>query len=159
MVVSTAEKAHVMRQVGAEKANVSEPLWKRRKRRDDDRNRGPVVAPGGVWRVPVFLARWLSGAEVARARFRLQCGTWEPLAAMLPIRGWTWSVKGRTPSGWNREGQSTDAWQGDGPPRSSDETPVMGAEQRGRVVLVRLLVNRSAREEPDERIEAGRETV
>jgi hypothetical protein len=24
------------------------------------------------------------GIEVARARFRRQCGTWEPLAAMLP---------------------------------------------------------------------------
>jgi hypothetical protein len=28
------------------------------------------------------LARWMSGAEVARARFRLRCGTWEPLAPM-----------------------------------------------------------------------------
>ena len=30
------------------------------------------------------LARWVSGAEVARSRFRLRCGTWEPLAAMCP---------------------------------------------------------------------------
>lgn len=34
------------------------------------------------------------------------------------------------------EGQSTDARQGGGPPRSSDEAPVMGAERRGRVVQV-----------------------
>jgi hypothetical protein len=34
------------RQVGAEKANVSEPLRKRRKRIDDNQNQGPVVALG-----------------------------------------------------------------------------------------------------------------
>ena len=44
--MSTTEKAHVMRQVGTEKANVGEPLMKCRKRSDDNRNRGPVVAPG-----------------------------------------------------------------------------------------------------------------
>ena len=36
----------VRRQVGAEKANVSEPPMKRRKRIDDNRNQGPVVALG-----------------------------------------------------------------------------------------------------------------
>jgi hypothetical protein len=44
--MSTTEKAHVMRQVGTGKANVSEPLLKCRKRSDGNRNRGPVVAPG-----------------------------------------------------------------------------------------------------------------
>jgi hypothetical protein len=136
MVVSTAEKAHVMRQVGAEKANVSEPLWKRRKRIDDDRNRGPVVAPGQAWRVPVFLVRRLSGAEVARARFRLRCGTWEPLAAIVPVRVLTWVGEREDLKQLICEGQSTDARQGGGPPRSSDEAPVMGAERRGRVVLI-----------------------
>jgi len=62
---------------------------KRRKRSDDNRNQGPVVALGRVWRVPAFLARWLSGAEVARARFRLRCGTWEPLAPMGLVVCWS----------------------------------------------------------------------
>jgi hypothetical protein len=44
--MSTAEKAHKMRQVCAEKANASEPLLKCRKRSDGYQNRGPVVAPG-----------------------------------------------------------------------------------------------------------------
>lgn len=35
------------------------------------------------------------------------------------------------------EGLSTEAWQGGGPPCSSGEVPVTGAERRGRVVLVR----------------------
>jgi len=35
VVVSVTEKAHEMRQVGTEKANVSEPLLKCRKRIDD----------------------------------------------------------------------------------------------------------------------------
>jgi len=30
----------------------------------------------------------VSGAEVARARFRLRCGTWEPLASMWSIACW-----------------------------------------------------------------------
>ena len=52
--MSTTEKAHLMRQVWTEKANVSEPLLKCRKRSDDDRNRGPVVAPGGARGIPVY---------------------------------------------------------------------------------------------------------
>ena len=40
------------------------------------------------------------------------------------------------------EGESTDARQGGGPPRSSDEGAVIGLERRGRVVRVRLVVNR-----------------
>ena len=52
--MSTTEKAHVMRQVWTEKANVSEPLLKCRKRSDDNRNRGPVVAPGGARGIPVY---------------------------------------------------------------------------------------------------------
>jgi hypothetical protein len=46
VVVSVAEKAHVMRQVWAGKANVSEPLRKASKAYRRHRNRGPVVAPG-----------------------------------------------------------------------------------------------------------------
>ena len=54
VVVSVAEKAHVMRQVGTGKANVSEPLLKCRKRSDGNRNRGPVVAPGRARGIPVY---------------------------------------------------------------------------------------------------------
>ena len=135
-MVSTAEKAHVMRQVRADKANASEPLRKRRKRSDGRRNRGPVVAPGRVWRVPVVLARRSSGAEVARARFRPRCGTWEPLAAIVPVRVLTWVGEREDPKQLICQGQSTDARQGGGPPRSSGEALVMGAERRGRVVLI-----------------------
>jgi hypothetical protein len=41
-------------------------------------------------------------------------------------------ARGRTPSGDNREGQSTDAEHWDGAARSSDEGLVMGLEPRGR---------------------------
>jgi hypothetical protein len=135
-VVSTAEKAHGMRQVRAEKVNASEPLRKRRKRSDGRRNRGPVVAPGRVWRVPAFLARRRPGAEVARAWFRLRCGTWEPLAAIVPVRVLARVGVREVSKQLVCEGQSTDARQGGGPPRSSGEAPVMGAERRGRVVQV-----------------------
>src|SRR5262245_25707522 len=44
------------------------------------------------------------------------------------------SAKGEAASGWNREGESTDAARRDGAARSSDEGPVMGLERRGCVV-------------------------
>jgi hypothetical protein len=110
----------------------------RRKRIDDDRNRGPIVAPGRVWRVPVFLARWLSGVKVARARFGRWYGTWEPLAAMGPVGMLSRMGVRENPKQLICQGESTDAWQGDGPPRSSGEAPVIGAERRGRVVLIRV---------------------
>ena len=49
---------------------------------------------------------------------------------------------GRASSGRNRERQSTDPEHGGGPSRSSAEAPVMGVERRGRVIRVRLRVNR-----------------
>jgi hypothetical protein len=114
---------------------------KRRKRSDDDRNQGPVVALGRVWRVPAFLARWLSGAEVARARFGRWCGTWEPLASICLARGLGGWREGELQAA-DLRGESTDAGQRGGPPRSSGEGPVMGLERRGRIVRVRLVVNR-----------------
>ena len=42
------------------------------------------------------------------------------------------AARGRTPSGRNRKGQSTEAGHRDGPARSSDEGSVMGLERRGR---------------------------
>jgi group II intron reverse transcriptase/maturase len=43
----------------------------------------------------------------------------------------------------NREEQSSDVGDRGGPPRTSDEGPVMGLERRGRAVRVRWLVNHS----------------
>jgi len=45
-------------------------------------------------------------------------------------------AKGKGASGSNREAESTDAPERGGPPRSSDEGPVMGLERRGRVIDV-----------------------
>ena len=83
-----AEKAHRMRQVGAEKANVSEPLMKCRKRSDDIETGVQLLPrdePGGY----LSTALVVSGTKVARARFRLRCGTWERLAPILPAGCWT----------------------------------------------------------------------
>jgi hypothetical protein len=41
-----------------------------------------------------LLARRLSGTEVARARFRRRCGTWEPLASMGLAACWSGRRKG-----------------------------------------------------------------
>jgi len=82
-VVSTAEKAHVMRQVGAEKANASEPLLKCRKRSDDIET-GVQLLPRDESGGCLLTGQAVSGMKVARARRRLRCGTWEPLAPMRP---------------------------------------------------------------------------
>ena len=87
-MVSVAEKAHRMRQVRTEKANVSEPLLKCRKRSDDIKTGVQLLPrdePGGY--LPTALV--VSGTKVARARFRLQCGTWERLAPMGSASCWS----------------------------------------------------------------------
>ncbi len=94
-MVSVTEKAHEMRQVRTGKANVSEPLLTCRKRIDDIKTRVqllPWEKSGGC----LSIGQAVSGMKVARARFRLQCGTRERLAPM-PLAGcWT---------GW-REGEA-----------------------------------------------------
>jgi hypothetical protein len=93
VVVSVAEKAHVMRQVGAGKANVSEPLLKRRKRIDVIKTGVqslPWDEPGGC----LLIGQAVTGAEVARARFRHQHGTWEPAAPMVLAGCWPGQPKG-----------------------------------------------------------------
>ncbi len=83
-----AEKAHMMRQVGTEKANVSEPLLKCRKRSDGIETGVQLLPrdePGGY----LSTALVVSGTKVARARFRLRCGTWERLAPILLAGCWT----------------------------------------------------------------------
>ncbi len=111
----------------------------------------PREEPGDTcllpWRLP--------GTEVARARFRRWHETWEPLAVMA-LAGVLTRAGGReNPKQLICEGESTDARQGGGPPRSSGEGLVMGLERRGRVVWVRLVVNQSSWEEPGERIKVA----
>ena len=54
-------------------------------------------------------------------------------------------ARGRTPSGRNRKGQSTDARHRGGPARSSGEGPVMGLERRGRAGQIDLRSPREGR--------------
>jgi hypothetical protein len=134
-----------VRQVGVEKASESEPLMTCRKPMDGIETGGCVCLrdePGGY----LSTAQAVPGMEVARARLRLWCGTWEPVApiAMRPFtraRTATRSSRGRTPRGRNPERQSTDAGHRGGPACSSDEGPVMGLEPRGRIISDSLMVN------------------
>jgi hypothetical protein len=87
-VVSVTEKAHEMRQVGTEKANVSEPLLKCRKRIDDIET-GVQLLPRDESGGYLSTALVVSGIKVARARFRRWCGTWERLAPIGPVGCWT----------------------------------------------------------------------
>jgi hypothetical protein len=86
-VVSVTEKAYVIRQVRAEKANVSEPLLKCRKRSDDIRT-GVRSLPRDQSGGYLFTALVVSGMKVARARFRRQRETWERLAPIRSVSCW-----------------------------------------------------------------------
>jgi Group II intron, maturase-specific domain len=72
-----------------------------------------------------------SGIKVARVRFRLEHGTWEPVASMPREK-----PKWRT-----HKGLSTDAGHRGGWARSSVEVPVMGMERRGPITQLRRRVN------------------
>src|ERR1017187_7388372 len=93
VVVSVAEKAHEMRQVRAGKANVSEPLLKRRKRSGVIKTGVqslPRDEPGGC----LLTGQAVTGVKVARARFRHQHGTWEPVAPRVLAGCWAGQPKG-----------------------------------------------------------------
>ncbi len=78
MVVSDAEKAQDRRQVWVEKANASKLLLRRRNDLGDIETGVPQMSrdePGGC----LFIGLVVSGVKVARARLRLQRGTWELL--------------------------------------------------------------------------------
>src|SRR5829696_7529738 len=81
----------------------------------------------------LFTGPAVSGMKRARARSRLLHGTGEPV---VPGVGPVGRAVGRTPSGRNREGQSTDPEHRGGPSRSSDEAAVMVVERRGRIIRV-----------------------
>ena len=86
-MVSDAEKAHMMRHVGAEKANESEPLMTCRNSMDDIEIRVlllPWDKPGG----DLLTALVVSGMKVARARFRRWHGTRETLASIRLVKCW-----------------------------------------------------------------------
>lgn len=89
--------------------------------------RGPGMSQGDT----LLTALAVSGMKRARARFRLLHGTGEPVV----LESWPWRPGGgSSPSGRNREGQSTGPGNRGGPSRSSDEAPVMGVERRGRII-------------------------
>jgi hypothetical protein len=102
------------------KANASEPPTKCRKHMDDVKTGVKSLLRDQRWRDPLT-ASVASGIKVARVRFRLEQGTWEPVASMLR----------ETPKWKPHEGQSTDAGHRGGWARSSVEVPVMGMERRG----------------------------
>jgi hypothetical protein len=67
---------------------VSEPLLNCRKRSDDIETRVQLLPwdkPGGC----LLIGLVVSGTKVARARFRLQRGTWERLAPAVSVGCWT----------------------------------------------------------------------
>lgn len=80
----------------------------------------------------LFTGPSVSGMKRARARFRLLHGTGEPVVPGAPLL--VGGAVGRTPSGRNREEQSTDPGHRGGPSRSSGEAAVMVVERRGRII-------------------------
>jgi hypothetical protein len=128
------------------KANESEPPLTCRNELDDIKTRLATLAwdeSGGS----LSTAQTVSGMEVARAWVRLLHGTWEPVVPRdgLPLVFNRWLAGyGRSPSGRNREDQSTDAGHRGGPSGSSDEGSVMGLERSGWAVQARPLGNRVA---------------
>ena len=85
-MVSVAEKAPLM--VSSVNREVSEPPLNCRKRSDDIETRVQLLPwdePGGC----LLTGLAVSGTKVARARFRLQRGTWERLAPMVSAGCWT----------------------------------------------------------------------
>ncbi len=90
-----------------EKANVSEPLMKRRKRSDDIET-GVQLLPRDESGGCLSIGQVVSGVKVARARFRRWCGTWERLAPIRLVVCWSGrregepqaaeTVRGRVPT-------------------------------------------------------------
>ncbi len=109
-----------LRQVCIEESNVIKSLMKCRKHRDDVKTEGGSLTQDKS-RGNLFTAWTASGMKVARTQYRLLCGTWEPVAAMLREK-----LKWKT-----HKGESTDARHRGGLTRSSDEISVMEMERRG----------------------------
>jgi hypothetical protein len=100
------------------------------------------VVLGLVGEIPVYCpddARHEEGASTVQALLRNRRTCRSGISRLI---GWG---GGSTPSGRNREEQSTGPEHRGGPSRSSGEVPVMGTERRGRIIRGdHLLVNRRA---------------
>ena len=136
---------------------MSEPPLNCRKRSDDIETRVQLLPwdePGGC----LLTGLAVSGTKVARARFRLQCGTWERLAPMGSASCWSGRREG--------ELQAAETVRGGVPMRGRRaDHPVVAvmpgnaAERRGWVALVRWSINRPGREESDDRTEVAGQAV
>ena len=141
-------------QVSDEKTNVCEPLLTHRNRQGRHRNRRCAEPPGqrrarqsGVPSAGERPACGLGGARCKGGVSSSQALAWNRRTCRLDTDGqgrWVLGARGRTPSGGNREGQSTARHRG-GPARSSDEGPVMGLERRGRAGQVTVMPTRWGR--------------
>ena|SRR5215217_3405353 len=116
------------------------------------------MASGSAWREPAY---WPGGARHGGdaspvCGFHVERGKACPDTAVRV--GWR---EGVFQAAGNRKGLSTVAGRAGGPVRSSDETSVMGAERRDRVVrgCVRSINRAVAWKESHERVEVVRKTV
>gem|GEM_PF-4346686 len=108
------------RQVRVAKASGSEPLMTCRNSLDDIETGVEKLLrdePGGS--LPT--GQVVSGMKVARARLRLLCGTWEPVASTRRLVGLAVSREREIPKQQTCKGLRTDAGHRGGPPRSSDD--------------------------------------
>ena len=144
-------------QVSDEKTNMCEPLLTHRKTSNRHQNPGLGLVPGTKARlmgVPSAGERPACGPGGARCKGGVsssQALAWNRRTCRPDTGGqpeWPnlacWPRRGRTPSGRNREGQST-AGHRDGTARSSGEGPVMGLERRGRAGQIDLMSTRKGR--------------
>ena len=147
VVVSVAGKVAPLSAAGISQEGERERTTDDVSKDEDDVETGDALESRDESGGSLLTAQMASGVEVARAWLRLLHGTWEPVAPTGRSDQWRGSglrpvAHGRSPSSGNCEGPSTGAGHRGGPSRSSAEGPVMGPERRGRVVRVRLAVNR-----------------
>jgi len=119
-------------------ASASELLLRCRNELDDVKTGGLTDLQDKSRRY-LFTAWAASGIKVARTRFRLLCGTWEPVVPMIREK-----FKWRT-----HKNESTKAEHGGGAASSREESSVMELDRRGCVVWLYFQVNQEW-EEPRE---------
>ena len=107
-------------QIRTVESNANEPLMTCRKRRNDVKT-GRESLTRDKSGSNLLTGQTASGIKVARTRFRLLCGTWEPVTPMLREKHKERSFKC----------QSTEAGYRGGVTCSSDEGSVMELERRG----------------------------
>lgn len=107
-------------QIRTVESNANEPLMTCRKRRNDVKTGRESLARDKSGS-NLFTGQTASGIKVARTRFRLLCGTWEPVTPMLREKHKERSSKC----------QSTEAGYRGGVTRISEEGSVMELERRG----------------------------